>query len=336
MQKAIMMVGLPGSGKSTYIRENLITEENKLTTKIFSSDDYRLRLCGDVNCQTKNDLVFSTLYKELAIDLALGYNVIFDATNTTLKSRKRFLDIVNKIDNLEKICYIANTSVIKCIERDAHRDRTVGEAVIRKFEAGFQLPQFYEGWDDIILINFDEANYYTDANLDQLEYVLEAMQNFNQANPHHRYTVGEHCWNMHNYVKLNDPIRAIAGKFHDIGKIFTQRFDEWDIAHYYGHDAVGTYYLISHPYLLPPTLSKTEFFEVLFYINWHMRAHGDLDSESAKRKYIRLFGEDRFNKLIEFGKADNIASGCDGKYSQIKQFIENLKATGSKYKGELF
>ena len=54
----IMVVGLPGSGKSTFI-EDFIDEDN---AHIHSSDSIRKELLGDVNDQTSNSLVFETLH----------------------------------------------------------------------------------------------------------------------------------------------------------------------------------------------------------------------------------------------------------------------------------
>ena len=49
--------------------------------------------------------------------------------------------------------------------------------------------------------------------------------------------------------------------------------------------------------------------EVLFYVNEHMHIRDILQSERAIAKYKKLWGEDRFNKLVEFMEADNKASG---------------------------
>ena len=53
-----MMVGLPGSGKSTYA-EKLSKERSAI---ICSSDKVREDLYGDENSQSNNDEVFKLLY----------------------------------------------------------------------------------------------------------------------------------------------------------------------------------------------------------------------------------------------------------------------------------
>ena len=50
----IMMIGIPGSGKSTIANE-LLEKWELNNGKIFSSDEYRKIICGDENDQTQNE-----------------------------------------------------------------------------------------------------------------------------------------------------------------------------------------------------------------------------------------------------------------------------------------
>ena len=59
MNKLIVLVGLPASGKSTYA--NTLAEIPN--TIVLSSDKLRKELLGDESCQTNNQLVFDTLYR---------------------------------------------------------------------------------------------------------------------------------------------------------------------------------------------------------------------------------------------------------------------------------
>ena len=66
--KFIMMVGLPGSGKSRQA-EQLAEVHN---ANIHSSDAIREELSGDVNNQDINNLVFKTLHTRIKEDLRNG------------------------------------------------------------------------------------------------------------------------------------------------------------------------------------------------------------------------------------------------------------------------
>lgn len=61
----VMMVGLPGSGKSTYAKEL----SNDVDAIICSSDTIRKELCGDINSQDKNEEVFKVLHNRIKENL---------------------------------------------------------------------------------------------------------------------------------------------------------------------------------------------------------------------------------------------------------------------------
>ena len=83
----VMMVGLPASGKSTYVKE--LAEEMRAV--ICSSDAIRKELCGDENSQDNNEEVFKLLHSRIKECLKKGVNVIYDATNINSKRRRAFL-----------------------------------------------------------------------------------------------------------------------------------------------------------------------------------------------------------------------------------------------------
>lgn len=303
----IVMVGLPGSGKSTAAIE-LADIGN---AKIFSSDDYRDKLLGDENDQSNNQLVFDTLYKDM-IDCILisGQNVIFDATNITIKDRKRCLDKLSKYA-INKVAYFMDTPYEQCIENDKNRSRSVGIDVISKFIAKFQFPQKYEGFDIVIMHN--HRNIEPEYRSELAGNYLNMMKGFNQKNPHHIYDLARHCGTLAQFAnnETHNTILTEAGYFHDIGKLFTQRIDENGVAHYYNHDSVGAYIVATHPEI---TFLRTwdDIYEMIFYINFHMRAHRDFTGSKAERKYRNLFGDRLFNNLMQFAEWDRKASGTYG------------------------
>jgi predicted kinase len=123
--KFIMLIGVPGSGKSTKAKE--LAEEYNAT--IFSSDSYRVKLCGNESDQTKNDEVFKLLYADLKEALQSGTSCILDATNISFKSRSRTLEYFKSV-SCERIAYVVNTPVSQCILQDLNRSRVVGEKVL--------------------------------------------------------------------------------------------------------------------------------------------------------------------------------------------------------------
>lgn len=323
LPKLIIMVGLPGSGKSTRARELAVTEN----CIVLSSDSIRKELSGSEQDQTQNDKVFKLLYQRMNDLLSKGESVIVDATNTTIKSRKRILS------ECRCPCYkevqLVATPVDECASRDRFRERSVGVEVIKKFEQSFQCPQYFEGFDSILCKEWEDSNLWPIANY-LVEDLTTRMNNFHQYNFHHLYTVGEHCARqsrlISDYCKSHKQFRGwqkkaeVAGRFHDVGKLFTQHFDENGVAHYYNHDSVGTYFLASHPEILccvwEEDLKKIDLLDMLFLINFHMRAHNDFQSSKAQKKYRALFGDERFDLLMAFGECDRAATGTDFRSSK--------------------
>lgn len=310
--KLIVMVGLPGSGKSTYAKELV---KNKKADIILSSDAIREELTGDENNQTVNDKVFKLLYQRMNDYLADGKNVVVDATNTTLKSRLRIMSEC-KVD-CTKEAVVVNPTVLECYKRDSSRDRTVGEQVINRFLSGFQCPQKFEGFDSI---KFTEKKTHSTS----LSDIINRMKEFDQENPHHIFSLGKHCLMLELELKklgIANSSVLYAGLIHDVGKLFTKNKDDKGIAHYYNHDSIGTYYIVSH--------YKTFFFDkdikdpllTIFLVNYHMRAHKDFKTPKAENKYRRLFGNELYELLIKFGECDMKATGT---YENHEQIMEGL------------
>lgn len=304
----LCLVGLPGSGKSTIAKE---LQEKYPNTMSFSSDEYREKICGNANDQTKNDKVFNAMYADAIAAILVGKNIIIDATNINRKDRKHVLEKFSKYA-CHKVAYFIDTNFRTCIDRDAERSRSVGKHVIEKFLRRFEFPQKFEGFDEIYIHSKINKSMNDDFNREKERFYLEEMDNFDQKNPHHIHTVGGHCSKLAMQIPRTSHINCImheAGWWHDIGKLYTQKIDENGIAHYYNHDNIGAYIIACNPEILYNMKNWEDVYEVIFFINYHMRAHNDFTHAKAERKYRALFGDDRFNNLMRFGQYDRIASG---------------------------
>ena len=235
-----MLVGIPGSGKSTYATKLLAKDPNIL---YFSSDAIRKEIYGDEACQDDPNKVFTIMHDRTIEALKNGYDVIYDATNITRKNRKNILDRIPAY--VQKDCIVVWAPIKECISRDAERERTVGEEVITKMLRRFEAPFYDEGFDTITVrvpdTFIDGADRYLDEALNALDIPHD--------NPHHSADVKEHCKLCGEALaKRTDipEIVKIAGYLHDIGKPLTKTFVGAngvvsEVAHYYGHQAVGAW-----------------------------------------------------------------------------------------------
>ena len=142
-----MLVGVPGSGKS-YWATNM---KDILNFTIFSSDEYREKLTGNVNDTEHNNLVFQHLHKDLTNCLQEGHSVCYDATNVKRRDRTRFLKQLKDIDCTKVAVVIdADEDIIKY--QNDNRDRVVPWEVIEKMRDKFVMPSEEEGFDSVTTI----------------------------------------------------------------------------------------------------------------------------------------------------------------------------------------
>lgn len=295
------MVGLSASGKSTIGKE--ISRRNNCV--IVSSDDIRGEICeGGVIDQSKNDEVFKIFHQRIKENLKIGNNVIADATNINMKARRSLLENVRKIP-CYKIAYIIPKSVEQCIEDNIYKEYPVPHHVIQKQMMNFQIPFIEEGFDEIAIHKF-ENEYVNDVFVTDC---YERMRGFDQKNPYHTMELDEHCQFTSDKFKMIEGYvwteYPFAARLHDIGKLFTQKLDDNGVAHYYQHENVGCYYLLSNLENIKKyrDYSDEELLNILFLVNYHMMPMS-WDTEKARQKWKRRFGEYRYKLLLDFNKCD--------------------------------
>lgn len=233
--RLIMLIGVPGSGKSTYAKKYI---ENNPNTIHLSSDKIREELCGDESIQGDNNKVFSLMQKRAIEALNQGTDVIYDATNITRRDRQHIIAMCPRFVKIE--AYIIWAPIGMCIRRDADRKRTVGKSVIDMMLKRFQPPFYDEGFDEIKIIlpeGFDSTSYRL--------HITGAM-NIPHDNPHHTLNVADHCREAFRLAKGTDAEFMTAALLHDIGKPYVKDFKDTkgnpsEIAHFYSHDNVGAW-----------------------------------------------------------------------------------------------
>ncbi len=305
-----ILVGLPASGKSTWCNKEA---NNIFGAVIFSSDAIRKELFGSEEEQSDPSKVFGLMLNRTCEALQSGtvFNVYYDATNLSRKRRMGLIKEVRKrVDNVIIMAHVFATPFEICCERNNARLRHVPDEVMAKMYRSFQIPSIEEGFDSILI------ERTCDVPFGVLEEKISNYCHFDQNNPHHNLTVGEHCLAAEHYIKRNwhymvqdigyylSHCVCVAALYHDIGKPFcatkVKRNGQIDdFIHYYCHENCGAYDFFS--YADQRQLSQAQILTISLLINLHMVHYGD---EVYQKKIRDLYGEKFWKALEWLWKAD--------------------------------
>lgn len=141
-----MMVGIPGSGKSTFAEQLAAQTEAVLV----STDRLRAELTGSPTDRSRDRLVFARAAIDIEAALRYGLNVVYDATNLTVHDRERMLRLVPA--GTKKVCYYFKVPLETALVRNQNRERVVPPEVIEAMFRRLEEPRPEEGWDEIKVI----------------------------------------------------------------------------------------------------------------------------------------------------------------------------------------
>ena len=142
--KIIVLVGLPGSGKTYYV--------DVMRVPALSSDELRRVLSDDPDNQTIHRRVFSVLRELLKHRIELGRPVTYiDATSLTLLERRPYIKIAEQLDcDIEAVFF--DVPVAECQRRNRLRQRIVPDEVIERMAERLVRPSVEEGFSRITVI----------------------------------------------------------------------------------------------------------------------------------------------------------------------------------------
>jgi len=136
-RELVLMVGYPGSGKSTYT-DTVFGKMSKYT--VLHGDDY------------KTEAKIKKAVSE-AIKTESDKSIVLDATNASVKKRKIFIDIANAAENKIPVRAIhISTGIEEAMHRNLQRDTPVPKIALYMYRKNFEQPTVEEGLYEVVTI----------------------------------------------------------------------------------------------------------------------------------------------------------------------------------------
>ncbi|MFN8074178.1 MAG: polynucleotide kinase-phosphatase [Kineosporiaceae bacterium] len=164
----VVLVGVSGSGKSTFARRHF------RATEVLSSDAFRGMVSDDENDQSATRDAFDALHYVAGKRLAAGRLTVVDATNVQPDARKSLVELARAHDVLP-VAIVLDVPERVCVARNAARtDRDFGAHVVRRQRdqlrrglrglqrEGFRQVTVLHGEDEVDAASVVRARLFTD------------------------------------------------------------------------------------------------------------------------------------------------------------------------------
>ena len=303
MPKLIIIVGISGSGKSTFIKHTLLNQY--LNACVVSSDAIREEMFGDESIQKDPEKVFQEAYRRVKGFLTEGKDVILDATNLSRKARRNVLNQcrVRGVE-IQRECYVILAPPNMAIENQRSRERKTPQDVIYRQMSGFFMPELHEGFDKIVFYN---PYNHTDTQI--FDELYPKLYDIDQTGKWHVENVGHHTnlvFKAADEMNAPDDVKEAAW-YHDLGKYYTRTEDEKG-AHFNQHENVSAYLYLCDKVHEYDISERTK--NIARLIHYHDAVYRDF---FKKVDFIEYYGAELYDKLMMLRKADEA-----GQISMVK------------------
>jgi len=155
----IVMAGLPGTGKSTFVHKQLLNFLGG-DTFVFSTDDWienKAKELGKTYSEIFQDYVsaaHSEMYSSLEKAIENNFHIVWDQTNLSRKKRRKILDSVPYSRNF--CFYVPKPLYYDPVWRERLRNRPgkeIDEKVIKSMYVSYAEPSEDEGFEKLCRVD---------------------------------------------------------------------------------------------------------------------------------------------------------------------------------------
>jgi predicted kinase len=154
MPKCYQLIGVPGSGKSTWYKNQEWLKEDKKDHKYVSTDQHVEGYAKDQGKTYREvfDEYMPTAVKQMMFNVnmacAFQMDIVWDQTSTTVKSRARKF---NALPDYEHIAVVFSTPDLEELKRrlDSRKGKEIPWEVVQGMIDNFEMPTEEEGFKEI-------------------------------------------------------------------------------------------------------------------------------------------------------------------------------------------
>lgn len=153
MSKVYMLIGVPGAGKSTWIKNNMWPTNTVIVSSDRFIDDHAAKEGKTYNDVFKDyaPIAMRLMDNQVLIAKANGCDIIWDQTNMSAKSRAKKLAM---LDGYDKIAVVFSTPEKAELDRRlaSRPGKVIGDHIIKSMIDSYDEPTVEEGFKEIMYV----------------------------------------------------------------------------------------------------------------------------------------------------------------------------------------